>query len=70
MDQNPINNERIVTIEYQLREWAAGRSVHNGIDRRHGECCPDFSCCYPNLFIVDKGERARIASKQITIAVD
>ena len=32
--------------EEQVREWAAGRpSCPN--DR--GECCPDFSCCKPDL---------------------
>ena len=30
----------------QLAKWVAGESVHN--DERN-ECCPDFSCCKPEL---------------------
>jgi hypothetical protein len=42
--------------DHQLREWAAGRPWHNPwlpgatepkFDRYGGECCPDFSCCFP-----------------------
>ncbi len=32
--------------QQQLELWVAGKSVHN--DER-GECCPDFSCCSPEL---------------------
>ena len=28
----------------QLSEWVKGNSVH-----RPDECCPDFSCCVPEL---------------------
>lgn len=31
----------------QAKQWISGESVHNTID---DECCPDFSCCEPNLF--------------------
>lgn len=30
----------------QVERWVTGESVHN--DER-GECCPDFSCCKPEL---------------------
>lgn len=30
----------------QLEKWVAGNSVHND-DR--DECCPDVSCCQPDL---------------------
>ena len=30
----------------QLLAWVEGRSYHNDAD---DECCPDFSCCNPNL---------------------
>lgn len=30
----------------QLENWVKGKSVHNIVDN---ECCPDFSCCKPNL---------------------
>ena len=32
--------------EEQLDEWIKGNSIHN-IER--DECCPDFSCCKPEL---------------------
>lgn len=32
----------------QLELWLAGKSVHIGRGRRR-ECCPDFSCCLPEL---------------------
>lgn len=31
---------------YQLKQWVDGNSIHNKID---DECCPDFSCCIPQL---------------------
>lgn len=33
-------------IEAQLRAWVDGNPTHNTVDN---ECCPDFSCCAPNL---------------------
>ena len=33
----------------QLKLWVNGTSVHNGKTRSEGECCPDFSCCQPEL---------------------
>lgn len=35
-----------MTAEEQLEKWLKGISVHNE-DRQ--ECCPDFSCCSPEL---------------------
>jgi hypothetical protein len=34
-----------VPDQEQLERWLGGESVHN----LEGECCPDFSCCRPNL---------------------
>jgi hypothetical protein len=34
----------------QCLEWAEGDPVHNEID---DECCPDFSCCEPELYEED-----------------
>ena len=44
---------------HQLQEWLAGRPWHNPWapgaaqafpdDRAKGECCPDFSCCRPDM---------------------
>lgn len=38
----------------QALNWAQGKSYHNNID---DECCPDFSCCHPECFIIDSTER-------------
>jgi len=35
-----------MTPDEQLNLWVDGNSVHN--DTRD-ECCPDFSCCCPDL---------------------
>ena len=35
-----------MTNDEQLREWVNGNSIHNEELR---ECCPDFSCCKPEL---------------------
>jgi hypothetical protein len=40
----------------QGRLWIKGMSYHNSID---DECCPDFSCCYPEMGIMDKKERIK-----------
>jgi hypothetical protein len=38
----------------QVENWTKGKSEHNKID---DECCPDFSCCYPDLFEQDREKR-------------
>ncbi len=40
----------------QFLSWAMGRPYHNEID---DECCPDFSCCYPDLLEKDEAARWR-----------
>lgn len=40
----------------QCLQWAMGSSKHNHID---DECCPDFSCCVPQMKEDDAGERWR-----------
>lgn len=47
--RNPVADERVISVVYQLTRWLHGESIHNGVDRQHGECCPDFSCCVPSL---------------------
>ena len=44
-----------MTFEEQLEKWINGESVHN--DKRD-ECCPDFSCCEPEL-LADRELRER-----------
>ncbi len=31
---------------HQLNEWVKDESIHNNVDN---ECCPDFSCCTPDI---------------------
>lgn len=38
----------------QCLKWVNGKSEHNAID---DECCPDFSCCMPDLFEQDQTKR-------------
>lgn len=38
----------------QMFSWAQGNSYHELINN---ECCPDFSCCFPNLFTSDVNKR-------------
>lgn len=39
----------------QLDEWVKGNSLH---DHERGECCPDFSCCQPDLQVPKKVREA------------
>jgi hypothetical protein len=41
----------------QLEGWLEGRSIHNRVD---DECCPDFSCCVPELYHQDRAVRLKI----------
>ena len=41
-------------MKAQTLSWAQGRPYHEPVD---DECCPDFSCCTPDLFTADEGER-------------
>jgi len=34
-------------VKAQTLKWALGQPYHNNID---DECCPDFSCCVPDMF--------------------
>ena len=31
----------------QMLAWAEGRPYHENVN---DECCPDFSCCFPDLY--------------------
>jgi len=54
---------RIMPVEEQTRRWVAGESVHNGV-RPDGECCPDFSCCRPELLQPVEVRRAFAAADE------
>jgi len=46
----------------QLSLWVAGHSVH---DDERGMCCPDFSCCWPQLQ-VDQATRWKFVGAYIS----
>lgn len=48
-----------MTCEEQLAQWVNGISIHNH-DR--DECCPDFSCCQPELLATQE-ERTLFSSR-------
>lgn len=68
-------------LAWQTEEWLAGRPWHNthdpisddqyekGAPQRHmanyGECCPDFSCCNPEL-LTPKSERGTLIGIRTT----
>lgn len=45
----------------QMVKWAMGEPYHNRID---DECCPDFSCCRPDMFTKDEVERWDVYRKR------
>lgn len=41
----------------QLKDWVNG-DCHHSYTPGHGEeCCPEFSCCYPDMFEQDRAKR-------------
>jgi hypothetical protein len=38
----------------QTEAWVEGFPFHN---REDNECCPDFSCCRPDMFTQEKEKR-------------
>lgn len=61
-EQRAITGDQIMTPAEQLRRWVAGESVHNGPSPDRGECCPDFSCCCPEIH-TPMSERPGIAAR-------
>ena len=54
-----------ITNAEQLERWVAGESVHR-LDHNlfGGECCPDFSCCKPELLAEETVRKAFAAAPQ------
>lgn len=44
----------------QTENWVGSLCQHNNID---DECCPDFSCCKPELFEEDRSKRIEYLNK-------
>lgn len=49
----------------QMLSWAMGRPYHEPVA---DECCPDFSCCIPEMFTEDDAERWRLVRKEYEAA--
>ena len=49
-------------LETQTINWLNGKPEHNKID---DECCPDFSCCTPEL-LASKEERQKFYNAHIS----
>lgn len=49
-------------VYIQLEEWVNGNPIHNKIE---GECCPDFSCCKPQLLQPEENRKTFMALKII-----
>ncbi len=47
--------------DWQLANWLDGKSEHNHVD---DECCPDFSCCRPELLAPEHERKAFLASNE------
>lgn len=50
-----------MTPEEQLRLWVEGESVH---DYDTPQCCPDFSCCKPELKVEKTVREAFVAANE------
>lgn len=46
-----------MTNDEQLQRWVNGDSQHQG-DGDERQCCPDFSCCVPDLLAPDYERKA------------
>ncbi len=44
-----MKREVLTDCEEQVRRWVAGESLHSDHRGIGEECCPDFSCCKPQL---------------------
>jgi len=54
-----------ISSEEQLKRWVAGESVHRIIPNiSGGECCPDFSCCKPELLAEEDVRKAFAAASE------
>lgn len=49
-----MNQQYKERVKAQTLKWAMGQPHHNKIDN---ECCPDFSCCYLDMFEKDEAKR-------------
>lgn len=50
-------------VRKQTLKWCFGVSEHNKVD---DECCPDFSCCRPELSEGDSNKRWEYYNKEFS----
>ena len=56
-----------ISSDEQLAKWVAGESLHRDVDGiKGGECCPDFSCCKPDLLQPPDVRQAFAAADEAT----
>ena len=54
------------THEEQLRLWVAGESTHVRTKGPEGyECCPDFSCCEPDMLAPVEVRKAFVVASPV-----
>lgn len=51
------------SLAEQLEKWVSGKSTHCKISE---ECCPDFSCCRPELKWPEEKRRAFVEADEQT----
>lgn len=51
------------SLKYQTDEWVAGRPWHNTVS---DECCPDFSCCRPDMMWDANARRVFASADKVT----
>lgn len=55
VEGTPERRRYLAACHHQLVLWLGGQSVHNHIS---GECCPDFSCCHPDMLMPQEARNA------------
>jgi len=50
-------------VKSQTDEWVKGNPIHNTVD---DECCPDFSCCKPELLQPEEIRKTFAAANEDT----
>lgn len=64
MKSQPLERyARQLRAKAQCLSWAQGKPYHNTVDN---ECCPDFSCCNPDLLEPDELKRWRYYKEHYT----
>lgn len=60
MDDKHYASAYLGRAHRQAARWVLGTRDHNSIDN---ECCPDFSCCMPDLFETDQAKRLAVLNE-------